>query len=95
VAESLDELLRPDDTDGATVLDNAADPHDGYAVADAEIALEQISGVLDDRAREVVRLRFGEDLLQHEIAERVGCSQMHVSRILKDAISVLEEQATR
>ena len=95
VAESLDELLRPDDPDGATVLDQAADPDDGYAVADAVIALEQISGVLDDRAREVIRLRYSEDLLQREIAERVGCSQMHVSRILRDAVSVLTDHAAR
>jgi RNA polymerase sigma-B factor len=95
VAESLDELLRPDDPDSATALDRAADPDDGYDVADAVIALEQISGVLDDRAREVVRLRYGEDLLQREIAERVGCSQMHVSRILRDAVSALSEHAAR
>jgi RNA polymerase sigma-B factor len=95
VAESLDELLRPDDPDGATVIDRAADPDDRYAVADATIALEQMSGVLDDRAREVVRLRYGEDLLQREIAERVGCSQMHVSRILREAVSALSERAAR
>ena len=95
VAESLDELLRPDDPDGATTLDRAADPDDGYAVADAVIALEQMSGVLDDRAREVLRLRYSEDLLQREIAERVGCSQMHVSRILKQAVAALSAHATR
>jgi RNA polymerase sigma-B factor len=95
VAESLDELLRPDDPDGATALDRAADPDDGYAVADAAIALDQMSGVLDDRAKEVIRLRYQEDLLQREIAERVGCSQMHVSRILREAVSALAERATR
>jgi RNA polymerase sigma-B factor len=95
VAESLDELLRPDDPDGATALDRAADPDDGYAIADAAIALDQMSGVLDDRAKEVLRLRFQEDLLQREIAERVGCSQMHVSRILREAVSTLAERATR
>ena len=95
VAESLDELLRPDDPDGATALERAADPDDDYAAADAVIALEQISDVLDDRAREVVRLRYGEDLLQREIAERVGCSQMHVSRILRDALSALTDHANR
>lgn len=95
VAESLDELLRPDDPDGATALDRAADPDDGYATADAVIALEQMSGVLDDRAREVLRLRYSEDLLQREIAERVGCSQMHVSRILKEAVAALSAHATR
>jgi RNA polymerase sigma-B factor len=93
VADSLDELLRPDDPDGVTVLDHAADPDDGYEVADAVIALEQMSGVLDDRAREVVRLRYREDLLQREIAERVGCSQMHVSRILREAVSALTDHA--
>jgi RNA polymerase sigma-B factor len=94
VAESLDELLRPDDPDGATALDRAADPDDRYAVADASISLDQMSGVLDDRAKEVLRLRYQEDLLQREIAERVGCSQMHVSRILREAVSALSERAT-
>ena len=95
VAESLDELLRPDDPEGATALDREADPHDGYAAADEVIAIEQMAGVLDDRAREVVRLRYSEDLLQREIAERVGCSQMHVSRILRDAVATLADHATR
>jgi RNA polymerase sigma-B factor len=54
-----------------------------------------MAGVLDDRAREVVRLRYSEDLLQREIAERVGCSQMHVSRILRDAVATLADHAAR
>jgi RNA polymerase sigma-B factor len=95
VAESLDELLRPHDPDGATALDREADPHDGYAAADTFIAIEQMSEVLDDRAREVVRLRYSEDLLQREIAERVGCSQMHVSRILREAVATLADHAAR
>jgi RNA polymerase sigma-B factor len=95
VAESLDELLRPDDPDGATALDREADPHDGYAASDTVITIEQMAGVLDDRAREVVRLRYSEDLLQREIAERVGCSQMHVSRILRDAVATLADHAAR
>jgi RNA polymerase sigma-B factor len=95
VAESLDELLRPDDPEGATVLDRAADPHDGYSATESVIAIEQMSGMLDDRAREVIRLRYQEDLLQREIAERVGCSQMHVSRILREAVSALADSATR
>jgi RNA polymerase sigma-B factor len=31
----------------------------------------------------VLRLRFAEDMTQSQIAERIGCSQMHVSRILR------------
>jgi RNA polymerase sigma-B factor len=49
--------------------------------------------VLDDRAWEAVRLRFEEDLLQREIGERIGCSQMHVSRILRDSLERLRAAA--
>jgi RNA polymerase sigma-B factor len=50
--------------------------------------------VLDDRDREVLRLRFVEDLTQSQIAERVGCSQMQVSRLLRRAVDRLSERAT-
>lgn len=55
--------------------------------------LEQLSGSLTPRQREVLRLRFVEDLVQREIAERVGLSQMHVSRILRDTLSQLADAA--
>jgi RNA polymerase sigma-B factor len=94
VAGSLDEPLRPDDSRGATALDRAVASDDHIRHADAAITLEQLSSVLDRRSREVVRLRYREDLLQREIAERVGCSQMQVSRILKDALTTLEAQTS-
>ena len=37
--------------------------------------------VLSDREREILRLRFAEDLTQSEIGARVGISQMQVSRL--------------
>jgi RNA polymerase sigma-B factor len=55
--------------------------------------LEQLSGSLTARQREVLRLRFVEDLVQREIAERVGLSQMHVSRILRDTLAQLADAA--
>jgi RNA polymerase sigma-B factor len=51
--------------------------------------IEQLAGELSPREREVLRLRFVEDLVQREIAVRVGVSQMHVSRILRDALEHL------
>ena len=48
-----------------------------------------MTSILDDRAREILRLRFHEDLLQSEIAEQVGCSQMHVSRIIRSSLERL------
>ncbi len=48
------------------------------------------------RARaQIVRLRFEHDLTQREIADHVGLSQMHVSRLLRDALTQLAEQAPR
>jgi len=41
----------------------------------------------------VLRLRFSEDLTQAEIGVRIGVSQMHVSRIIRQAIARLREEA--
>ena len=49
--------------------------------------------VLGDREREVLRLRFAEDLTQSEIGARVGVSQMHVSRLIRQAVARLREAA--
>jgi RNA polymerase sigma-B factor len=40
---------------------------------------------LPPREREIVALRFFEELSQSDIAERVGVSQMHVSRLLRQS----------
>ena len=49
--------------------------------------------VLSEREREVLRLRFAEDLTQSEIGERVGVSQMHVSRLIRQSVARLREVA--
>lgn len=54
-------------------------------VADAQL-VERLMDALPPREREIVRLRFYEELSQAEIAERVGISQMHVSRLLRRSI---------
>jgi len=60
------------------------------------------SKVLAPRERKIVYLRFFHDLSQHEIAQRLGISQMHVSRLLRqslermrDALEELPAQETR
>jgi RNA polymerase sigma-B factor len=53
------------------------------------ITAELLMTRLDAREREVIRLRFHEDLTQSEIGERIGCSQMHVSRLVRGAIAKL------
>jgi RNA polymerase sigma-B factor len=52
-----------------------------------------MTSVLSDREREILRLRFEEDLTQSEIGQRIGISQMHVSRLLRDTVRRLREVA--
>jgi RNA polymerase sigma-B factor len=90
---SLDSPVRDDEEAGQTLRDRVPDERDDLDRSEKATALWQLGSVLDDRAREVVRLRFQEDLLQREIGERVGCSQMHVSRILLDSLARLRAAA--
>ena len=90
---SLDAPVKTDEAHGVTGADLLAD--DGCEIQRSEdaAALLQLADVLDDRSWEIVRLRFHEDLMQREIGERVGCSQMHVSRILHRALTQLRQAA--
>lgn len=90
---SLDAPVGDDGNDVRTGLDMLADSRMDIARSEDGAALEQLGYVLNDRDWEVVRLRYQEDLLQRQIAERVGVSQMQVSRILRDSIARMQEAA--
>jgi RNA polymerase sigma-B factor len=80
--------------EGDAILGETVGEQDpGYGRVEATATIERLASGLDDRDREVLRLRFEHDLMQQEIAERVGCSQMHVSRILQRAINAMALQA--
>ncbi len=59
------------------------------------VLLTSVMTELDDRDREILRLRFEEDLTQQEIAEIVGVSQMQVSRLLRRSLNALRMAADR
>ena len=65
----------------------------GYRQAEHAATVERMMSVLSDREREILRLRFAEDLTQSEIGDRVGLSQMHLSRLLRQAVARLREAA--
>jgi RNA polymerase sigma-B factor len=54
--------------------------------------VERLMRVLSEREREVLRLRFEEDLTQSEIGDIVGVSQMHVSRLIRQSIGRLRAE---
>jgi RNA polymerase sigma-B factor len=61
----------------------------GYELVEITEALRGTINALPDREREILKLRFQDDLTQAEIAERVGISQMHVSRLLRRSLDRL------
>ena|GEM_PF-240606 len=68
------------------------DEDEGYQLVDDKLALEGVLPQLDDRERLILRLRFVEDMTQSQIAEQIGHSQMHVSRILRRTLERIREQ---
>jgi RNA polymerase sigma-B factor len=56
------------------------------------LALPGMVAALPELEREVIMLRFFQDLDQYEIAARVGCSQMHVSRLQRRALGRMHDQ---
>jgi RNA polymerase sigma-B factor len=66
----------------------AEDP--GYDQAEERLVLARGLEILPARERQIVTLRFFEGLTQREIADRVGVSQMHVSRLLRRAIARMQ-----
>ena len=57
-----------------------------YEVSEDRAVLEPGMRVLDARERMILSLRFYEGLTQSQIAQRVGISQMHVSRLIRRAL---------
>jgi RNA polymerase sigma-B factor len=69
--------------------DDIGEADAGYGRAEQRMLLEGLLRFLTLRQRQVVRLRFGEELTQQQIGDRIGLSQMQVSRILRAAVQRL------
>jgi RNA polymerase sigma-B factor len=63
----------------------------GFDTVEYGAAIAPTLAEISERDRAVLHLRFAEDMTQSEIAERVGVSQMHVSRILRATLELLRE----
>ena len=91
-AYSTHSLEQPAETNGLTILDRLDEIDITLAGAEDRVVLEQAISRLPERQRQILELRFNEDMTQSEIAEIVGISQMHVSRLLSRAVETLREQ---
>jgi RNA polymerase sigma-B factor len=67
----------------------------GPSGEDELAALQPALERLAPREREILRMRFEEGLPQTQIAQRVGLSQMHVSRLIRKSLAVMREELLR
>jgi RNA polymerase sigma-B factor len=91
-AVSLDRPRNDEDEEGGELVDAFGSEDHGFAVAEDAATVERLMRVLSEREREVLRLRFEEDLTQSEIGDIVGVSQMHVSRLIRQSIARLRAE---
>jgi len=81
---------------GGSLVDTLAQEESGYNLVEEGAVVEVGLDALEIRERQIVELRFFGGLTQSQIAAEVGISQMHVSRLLRQALQTmrgrLEEQ---
>jgi RNA polymerase sigma-B factor len=90
-AMSLDGPRSSDASDGDTHFDLVGADDANYDLVDLRASLVPTLRSLSERDRLVLHLRLVEDMTQSEIAERIGVSQMHVSRLIRRALAQLQE----
>jgi RNA polymerase sigma-B factor len=87
------ETPRTGDEDGGSYAETVGADDAGYEQVEYAAAIEPAMSAMPPRDQLILRLRFERDLTQSEIAERLGISQMHVSRIIRRSLSRLRTVA--
>ncbi|GAA2892670.1 hypothetical protein Acy02nite_62870 [Actinoplanes cyaneus] len=86
-------LSTPISADGSTELGDTLGGEDyEFELAETRVALGPALATLDEREQRILTLRFYGNLTQSQIADQIGISQMHVSRLLTKALAKLRNQ---
>jgi RNA polymerase sigma-B factor len=93
-AASLDAPAGRAEEESASLIDLLGDNDSSYELVEDREAIASTWASLPEVERQVLELRFMQDLTQREIGERIGYSQMHVSRLLRRALNRVESAAT-
>ena len=92
-ATSLDRPLNSFGSDGLSLMDRMGAEDKMFDAVEYGVAIEPALRRAKPRERQILYLRFVEDMTQSEIARRVGVSQMHVSRLLRSTLQRLRDEA--
>jgi len=92
-AVSLESYRFGDEGDGETYAESIGSEDERFELVEYGATIAPTLQALPPRDRIVLHLRFVEDLTQAEIADRVGVSQMHVSRLIRQSIAALQAEA--
>jgi RNA polymerase sigma-B factor len=92
-AVSLDAPLGNDGDEAVTYANSVGEVDARLELVEDRTVVDSTLHALPEREQEILYLRFHEDLTQAEIAERIGVSQMHVSRLIRRALERLRAVA--
>src|SRR3954447_1711870 len=93
-ATSFDAPRAGGEDDAGDSLGDAVGHQDtGFGLAEDRATLDRLMQSIGAREREVLRLRFVEDMTQAEIGERIGVSQMQISRLIRQSLARLRAAA--
>ena len=87
-------LDQPIDDEGHSSEDRVGIEDPNFSLVEDKEEIREAVSELNSVERRVLRLRFIEDMTQSEIAERIGYSQMHVSRLLRRSLERLEARTS-
>jgi RNA polymerase sigma-B factor len=91
-AVSIDAPHVSEDSERLPIVERLGEEDPAFETVEYGATIAGVMKALSERDRTVLHLRFVEDMTQTQIAERVGVSQMHVSRILRAALQKLREE---
>jgi RNA polymerase sigma-B factor len=91
-ALSLSEGPEPDEESGGGPMETLGEEDEHFEQSEQRITLATGIQHLPARERAILHLRFFEGLTQSEIAERIGISQMHVSRLIRNSLDRMRRE---
>src|SRR5919199_1044291 len=80
------------DDDDFDPMESIGSEDQEYERTEQRASLEPALETLPEREREILRMRFEEGLTQTQIAEKIGISQMHVSRLIRKSLARMRDQ---